>query len=190
MDTEVRLQQTTVSDERYTNVWNPMTEHQLSQMDHLTRWKLSFRQFKSLLFWVSRFGIAYFLFSTFLPIQLTLLGKTTDATNNDGANAELSVYEVLTPTLNIWLQILTKLSSQMKQNVELVEEWNDLVFLKLLTDSLDWGDDQVCILFFLLICRSNLASSRENTQKSTDARKKIPFLSVLQANSVSYALRF
>jgi hypothetical protein len=43
------------------------------------------------------------------------------------------------------MQILSKFSNQMKQNVELVEGWNDLVFLKLLTDSLDWGDDQqVC----------------------------------------------
>ncbi|KAI6182660.1 FSA-C domain-containing protein [Aphelenchoides bicaudatus] len=79
-------------------------------------------------------------------IQLTsVLGKTTDATTNDTSNDELSIYEVLSPALNIWIQILSKFSNQLKQNVAVVEEWNDLIFLKLLADGLDFdcGNDQV-----------------------------------------------
>lgn len=41
------------------------------------------------------------------------------------------------------MQILSKFSNQLTQNIQAVEEWNDLILLKLLADSLDWGDDQV-----------------------------------------------
>lgn len=40
------------------------------------------------------------------------------------------------------MQILSKFSNKLQQSSTIVDEWNDLAFLKLLADSLDWDDEQ------------------------------------------------
>ncbi|KAI6225838.1 FSA-C domain-containing protein [Aphelenchoides besseyi] len=75
------------------------------------------------------------------PIQLTtILGKPMETTATE-MGIELSLYEVLSPLLNIWIHVGSQTARRIELIGEVVEEWNDLSFTKLLADALDWRDD-------------------------------------------------
>lgn len=71
------------------------------------------------------------------------LSKTLSTSLSSNCAVEPSLFEVLTPTITVWLLAGLRFNEQIDKTFNWVEERRDLRFIRLLTDALDWHDNQV-----------------------------------------------
>lgn len=74
---------------------------------------------------------------------MNTLGKSIKDPPKKGTNFanlhnELSFFESLLPILSSWNRAIVRCNKNIKLSLEKINEWNDLVFMKLLADGLDW----------------------------------------------------
>ncbi|KAI1727949.1 hypothetical protein DdX_00092 [Ditylenchus destructor] len=74
----------------------------------------------------------------------TILGSIDNQISKQPAIVEeKSLFEVMNALVNLWLVAGHKCSEQISKTRQIVADWNDLSFTKLLADALDWQDDQI-----------------------------------------------